>query len=53
LREIDKRIIEPLASRCAKFRFKALDPVNTRERIEFIAEKEQVALKDGVLFFTM
>jgi len=43
------RIIEPLASRCAKFRFKALDPINTKQRIEFIAEQEHVNMEDGVL----
>src|SRR5271170_1310417 len=42
------RIIEPLASRCAKFRFKPLDPVHTKQRIEFIAEQEHVQMQDGV-----
>src|SRR5271170_6813022 len=42
------RIIEPLASRCAKFRFKALDPINTKSRIEYIAEQEHVNMQDGV-----
>ena len=42
------RIIEPLASRCAKFRFKALDPVNTTQRIEYIAQQEGVSMELGV-----
>jgi|HubBroStandDraft_6_1064221.scaffolds.fasta_scaffold1161147_2 hypothetical protein len=42
------RIIEPLASRCAKFRFKPLDPTNTRQRIEYIALQENVQLEHGV-----
>jgi len=42
------RIIEPLASRCAKFRFKALDPVNTTQRIEYIAQQEGVSMEPGV-----
>lgn len=46
--ELILRIIEPLASRCAKFRFKALDPINTKSRIEFIAEQEHVNMEDGV-----
>lgn len=42
------RIIEPLASRCSKFRFKALDPSSTRARVEMIADAEHVQLDDGV-----
>lgn len=42
------RIIEPLASRCAKYRFKALDPVNTTQRIEYIAQQEGVNMEPGV-----
>ncbi|KAI8816311.1 P-loop containing nucleoside triphosphate hydrolase protein [Fimicolochytrium jonesii] len=36
------RIIEPLASRCAKFRFKPLDTDSTRARIEYICQNEGV-----------
>jgi len=41
------RIIDPLASRCSKFRFKSLDVGNAKRRVEEIAEKEGVALEDG------
>jgi len=34
------RIIEPLASRCAKFRFQALPPATMKERVTAIAEAE-------------
>lgn len=43
------RIIDPLASRCSKFRFKPLDEGSARGRLEMIAEKEGVAYEDGVL----
>ncbi|KAI0721578.1 replication factor C [Cerioporus squamosus] len=36
------RIIEPLASRCSKFRFKPLDPSSTSTRLEQIASAENV-----------
>jgi replication factor C subunit 2/4 len=42
------RIIDPLASRCSKFRFKSLDQGNAKKRVEEIAEKEGVKLEDGV-----
>lgn len=41
------RIIDPLASRCSKFRFKSLDQENAKKRVEEIAEKEGVKLEDG------
>lgn len=34
------RIIEPLASRCAKFRFQALPPATMKERVTTIAQAE-------------
>ncbi|ANB15103.1 replication factor C subunit 2 [Sugiyamaella lignohabitans] len=36
------RIIDPLASRCSKFRFKPLDQSNALDRLEFIAKQENV-----------
>ena len=41
------RIIDPLASRCSKFRFKMLDEDNARKRLEDIAEKENLRLETG------
>ncbi|EED12314.1 DNA replication factor C subunit Rfc2, putative [Talaromyces stipitatus ATCC 10500] len=43
------RIIEPLASRCSKFRFKALDGVSAGDRINEIAQAEGLTLDDGVV----
>ncbi|ORY80309.1 P-loop containing nucleoside triphosphate hydrolase protein [Protomyces lactucae-debilis] len=43
------RIIEPLASRCSKFRFKPLDASDTVSRLKYIAEQEKVTYEDGVL----
>lgn len=43
------RIIDPLASRCSKFRFKALDASNAIDRLRFISEQENVKCDDGVL----
>lgn len=43
------RIIDPLASRCSKFRFKSLDQGNARKRLEEIAEKEGVQLESGAI----
>jgi len=42
------RIIDPLASRCSKFRFKSLDQGNAVKRVSDIAQLENVALEDGV-----
>ncbi|WFD36029.1 Subunit of heteropentameric Replication factor C (RF-C) [Malassezia cuniculi] len=36
------RIIEPLASRCSKFRFKPLDSASAEARLAFIADAERV-----------
>lgn len=38
------RIIDPLASRCLKFRFRSLDGNNARERLEYVVEQENVQL---------
>lgn len=43
------RIIDPLASRCSKFRFKSLDSSNALERLKYVAEQEKVKYKEGVL----
>jgi len=40
------RIIEPIQSRCAPFRFTYLPPEKIAERLRFIAEKENVELQD-------
>ncbi|WEW59976.1 Subunit of heteropentameric Replication factor C (RF-C) [Emydomyces testavorans] len=43
------RIIDPLASRCSKFRFKALDGSAAGSRLEEIAKAEKLTLDDGVI----
>lgn len=43
------RIIDPLASRCSKFRFKSLDEANAGKRLQDIAKLENVKLEDGVV----
>jgi replication factor C subunit 2/4 len=43
------RIIDPLASRCSKFRFKSLDQGNAKRRLEDIATNEGVDLADGAV----
>ncbi|KAL8950750.1 MAG: hypothetical protein Q9222_003224, partial [Ikaeria aurantiellina] len=43
------RIIDPLASRCSKFRFKSLDQGNAKKRLEEIANMENVKLESGVI----
>jgi replication factor C subunit 2/4 len=43
------RIIDPLASRCSKFRFKSLDPGNAKKRLEEIADAEGVKLEAGAV----
>ncbi len=45
---VGARIIEPLASRCSKFRFKPLDSNSTEKRVEMIREAENVKMDDGV-----
>ena len=42
------RIIEPLTSRCSKFRFKPLAVDILRERLQHIANKENVTCSDEV-----
>ncbi|KGQ08756.1 Replication factor C subunit 2 [Beauveria bassiana D1-5] len=43
------RIIDPLASRCSKFRFKSLDQGSAMKRLEEIAAAESVPLGDGAI----
>ena len=43
------RIIDPVASRCSKFRFKSLDSGLAGVRVREIAEKEGVRMEDGVV----
>ncbi|KAL1639992.1 Subunit of heteropentameric Replication factor C (RF-C) [Diplodia intermedia] len=43
------RIIDPLASRCSKFRFKSLDSGSAAGRLEDIAAAEGVVLGDGAV----
>ena len=43
------RIIDPLASRCSKFRFKTLDQGNALKRLEEIATNEKVNLELGAV----
>jgi replication factor C subunit 2/4 len=43
------RIIEPLASRCSKFRFKSLDNAAAGDRVAEIARAENLTLDDGVI----
>ncbi|KAK6201612.1 replication factor C, subunit RFC4 [Scheffersomyces amazonensis] len=43
------RIIDPLASRCSKFRFKPLNNDNALNRLKYIAEEEKINLSEGVL----
>lgn len=43
------RIIDPLASRCAKFRFLPLSDKTMKERLQFVAKKEDLELTDEVV----
>lgn len=43
------RIIEPLASRCSKFRFRPLDNISTSLRLKQIADAEKVPLSSQVI----
>jgi replication factor C subunit 2/4 len=43
------RIIEPLTSRCSKFRFKPLSDKIQQERLLDIAEKENVKIGNEVI----
>jgi replication factor C subunit 2/4 len=43
------RIIEPLTSRCSKFRFKPLDTSSTSARLRYIGEMEKLDIKEDVI----
>ncbi|KZT44151.1 P-loop containing nucleoside triphosphate hydrolase protein [Sistotremastrum suecicum HHB10207 ss-3] len=43
------RIIEPLASRCSKFRFKPLESTSTLSRLSYISSEEHVGVSNEVL----
>jgi len=43
------RIIEPIQSRCALFRFKAISLDDMKKRLEFIAKNEKVKIDDEAL----
>lgn len=43
------RIIDPLASRCSKFRFKSLGGLDAGKRLQDIATAEAVKYEDGVI----
>lgn len=43
------KIIDPLASRCSKFRFRSLDEKMGIQRLRFIADKEKVNVSDHVI----
>lgn len=43
------RIIDPLASRCSKFRFRLLDNENALQRLQYIVEQEDVHLADDTV----
>lgn len=46
-------IIEPLASRCSKFRFRSLDTSSTKARLELIASAESVSFDDDTVLDTL
>ncbi|ABN67289.2 Replication factor C, subunit RFC4 [Scheffersomyces stipitis CBS 6054] len=43
------RIIDPLASRCSKFRFRLLNNENALNRLKYIAEQEHISLDSNQL----
>lgn len=43
------RIIEPVASRCAKFRFRSLEPDVMLARLRYISDQEELKVSDDVL----
>lgn len=49
MHSLTSRIIEPVASRCSKFRFRPLEQSSSQARIEMIANNEGVQADPGVL----
>ncbi|KAA0183422.1 Replication factor C [Fasciolopsis buskii] len=47
------RIIDPITSRCAKFRFRPLDNAIARARLRHIADSEALSISDGVSVLLM
>ena len=47
--EYDYRIIEPLASRCSKFRFTPLDSSSSSARLSYIAKAEHIDIPPSVI----
>ncbi len=47
------RIIEPITSRCAKFRFKALAKDILQDRLKAICDKEDIKFEDDVSYCNM
>lgn len=43
------RIIEPITSRCAKFRFMPLDQSTLKQRLQYICEKEAIGFSENVI----
>jgi replication factor C subunit 2/4 len=43
------RIIDPITSRCTKFRFVSLGEERIIERLQFISEEEKLSIEDGAL----
>ena len=43
------KIIDPIASRCAKFRFKSLSKESQIQRLKYICEQEKITVPDKIL----
>ena len=43
------RIIDPLASRCSKFRFRLLDNEDSLNRLNYVAKNEKISIEQDVL----
>ena len=47
------RIIEPLTSRCTKFRFKPLSVGSMMTKLKYVCDKEGVVCKDKVMLISL